>query len=262
MPATPSQKVGEDISTPIVKTEPESKKIKEKENKTPTTVPEMPMNTPSDISRELESKFYTKALKELENNKKDTADWARTLAEAEGDKEKQEAIYIKHRVSSLTEKHIEKEEKERVENEEKEKLALEKDRKKEKKIGQKEIRSEERARIILQNLGYSYDKKFDGKWTVNNKMDTGTGITLNTKPETLESTAGLFTYLVSLKKNLPVEFLSEAYKRSIGPIDEKGPANWNLYVDHGPNNMTFFSEVDSEDELRKKLVEALFLENT
>ena len=94
-----------------------------------------PMTT--GITREQESEFFARALKEIEDNQKDPGDWARAFAEAEGEAEKAKALYIKERVATLTEmnereieeqklREIEEEQKKRFEEEERRrKIAIE-----------------------------------------------------------------------------------------------------------------------------------------
>lgn len=155
---SPPKRTNEARNPPVVKTKPELKPVEEPVNNSKSTGTEAPMNTSSDISRDLESEFFAKALKEIEDDKKAPADWARAFSEADGETEKAKALYIKQRVVSLTDMFIAEEE---------DRLEAEEERR---RLGEEQIGTEEKARNILLNLDYRYDFKGNGEWGMGRKQ--------------------------------------------------------------------------------------------
>jgi len=238
----------------VVKTKPEPKPVEELVNNSKGKGKEAPMNTSSEISRDLESEFFAKALKEIEEDKKDPADWARAFSEADGEAEKAKALYIKQRVTSLTDKFIaeeesrleveEEERRVRLEAEEEERRArLEAEEEERRRLAKEVIGTEEKARNILRNLGYKYNLKFSGEWVLNDEVE-------------LANNTELFSHLIGLKSELSDDFVIQrlriAKRLSMLQIGEN-----KFEVRSNSGNLTF----NSPSELREYAIQVLFMED-
>jgi len=209
---------------------------------------------PSEITREKESEFFAKALKEIEDDKKDPADWARAFSEADGETEKAKALYIKQRVATLTDKFIaekedrleaeEEERRVRLEAEEEERrVRIKAEEEERRRLGEEQIGTEVKARNILRNLGYKYDLKMSGGWVLNDEVKLADDIEL-------------FSYLIGLKSELPDDDLIQRLRiaKRLTIIQTE---NNTFEVQSGSGNLTF----NSPSELREYAIRVLFMED-